>query len=731
MATLVLSAVGTAIGGPIGGAIGAIIGQVADQKILGSGKSREGPRLKELDIQTSSYGSRVPAIFGKMRVAGTVFWATDLVETRRKEGGGKGRPSTNSYSYAANLAVALSSRPLDAIGRIWADGNLLRGAAGDFKVETEFRFHDGHEDQPVDPLIASDVGPTLCPASRGMAYAVFENLQLAEYGNRIPQLTFEVIEREGHVPLHDIFRDASKGLVAGTSGEQVTGYALDGSDARSGLGPLLDSCPIFIVPADDGFRLKDWSAGHQLKLATTAAQHGGRALPKVTRQKRPVTDVPKQYALRYYEPARDFQLGVQKSERAGSGYLSLEVDLPVAIQAATAKKFADLKLLDMQRSQQSVTWHIMFGADILVPGDSVLLPEAAGSPYRITETENFNGYQRIEARRALADFQAAPSSAVPGAFIPAPDWYPGSSEIAILDLPAIGEHDLNKPLIVVAAAGNEAAWRGASLSVQLGDNLVDIGRTAQPAIMGALVQALSSHTELLIDTHNEIEIELMHAGMQMPPGAGDPLSAGAPLLWVAGELVRYGEAEQVSPTGWKMRNLLRGCFGTSDAVTHHPAEARCVLIEEEALKILDTAQFPAGTNLGVEALGLGDNMPVVSVQPIGKIALIPRSPVHGAGEIQPNGDILAQWIRRSRADIGWIDSVDQPIAEESEGYYLSVFQGGLQKAEWTVAAAQKLVTAGELASYGIAGYSNIAFQVSQIGRYGRSSALEFSLPAGS
>ena len=114
MATLVLTAVGSAIGGPIGGAIGSIIGQQVDQNILFRPRGREGPRLQELAIQTSSYGTQIPRIFGRMRVAGTVIWATDLKESRSREGGGKGRPSTTIYSYSASFAVALSSRRISA-----------------------------------------------------------------------------------------------------------------------------------------------------------------------------------------------------------------------------------------------------------------------------------------------------------------------------------------------------------------------------------------------------------------------------------------------------------------------------------------------------------------------------------------------------------------------------------------------------------------------------------------
>src|SRR5690606_38242840 len=120
----------------------------------------------------------VPRHFGTMRAAGTVIWATDLVESRERNGGGKGRPATTSYSYSASFAVALASRPIRGLRRVWADGMLLRGAAGDLKVAGALRVHLGQGDQPPDPLIASAVGAARCPAFRGLAYCVFEALQL-------------------------------------------------------------------------------------------------------------------------------------------------------------------------------------------------------------------------------------------------------------------------------------------------------------------------------------------------------------------------------------------------------------------------------------------------------------------------------------------------------------------------------------------------------------------------
>jgi len=88
MATLVLSTAGNALGGSVGGAIGALIGQSIDRELLAP--PRRGPRVGDLNVQTSSYGTQVPRVYGTMRVAGSVVWATDLVE-REQSGGAKGQ----------------------------------------------------------------------------------------------------------------------------------------------------------------------------------------------------------------------------------------------------------------------------------------------------------------------------------------------------------------------------------------------------------------------------------------------------------------------------------------------------------------------------------------------------------------------------------------------------------------------------------------------------------------
>ncbi|WP_406720854.1 glycoside hydrolase TIM-barrel-like domain-containing protein [Thioclava litoralis] len=202
MATILLGAAGAAIGGGFGGtvlglsgavigrAVGATLGRAIDQRLLGTGsQSVETGKVSQFRLSSASEGTPVPMVWGGMRVAGQVIWATRFREhaSTKKSGKGTGTTvSTTSYSYSVSLALALCEGEILRVGRIWADGQILDTAGLDFRVYT------GAGDQEPDAKIQAVEGADAAPAYRGIAYVVFEDLALAPFGNRVPQLTFEV-----------------------------------------------------------------------------------------------------------------------------------------------------------------------------------------------------------------------------------------------------------------------------------------------------------------------------------------------------------------------------------------------------------------------------------------------------------------------------------------------------------------------------------------------------------
>lgn len=191
MAQVILSGLGRRIGGDILASIGGQIGQSLDRLAIASLQPGRvaGPRLREIQVMSAAQGAPMAAVFGRARVAGQLIWAARFREKRieRQAGGGKGGPRVTEYRYSLSFAVALCEGPIDGVGRVWADGKPmdLTGVA--------MRLHTGGEDQTPDPLIEAIEGDA--PAFRGCAYVVFEDLPLEAFGNRAPQLSFEVFRR--------------------------------------------------------------------------------------------------------------------------------------------------------------------------------------------------------------------------------------------------------------------------------------------------------------------------------------------------------------------------------------------------------------------------------------------------------------------------------------------------------------------------------------------------------
>lgn len=204
MATIVLSAVGAAVGGSVGGtfagltaaaigrAAGATLGRVIDQRLMGYGSEPvETGKVDRFRLTQTGDGAPIAQVYGRMRLGGQVIWASDFLESSTTTGGGgKGSPSapeTTTYSYSVSLAVAVCEGEVASIGRVWADGEEIATA------DLNMRVYTGTQDQTPDPLIEAIEGEGLVPAYRGTAYVVIEDLALESFGNRVPQLSFEVI----------------------------------------------------------------------------------------------------------------------------------------------------------------------------------------------------------------------------------------------------------------------------------------------------------------------------------------------------------------------------------------------------------------------------------------------------------------------------------------------------------------------------------------------------------
>jgi len=219
MAVLAISALGGAAGFGIGGAfgyaglgasIGWSIGSYIGNMLFAPKQVIEGPRLKDTSIPAGAEGAGIPRVWGTVRVRGEVIWTTNIIETRHeeevKQGKGGGSSATQvTYTYSVSFAVGLCEGEIAGVRRIWADSKLIYSIAdgadpSTFLANTSngiIRMYRGTETQEQDPTIAAGVGASLTPAYRGLAYLVFENFQLADFGNHRPYIEAEVVRSGG------------------------------------------------------------------------------------------------------------------------------------------------------------------------------------------------------------------------------------------------------------------------------------------------------------------------------------------------------------------------------------------------------------------------------------------------------------------------------------------------------------------------------------------------------
>jgi hypothetical protein len=716
MATLVLSTVGTALGGPVGGAIGSLIGQSIDQQLFSS--PRKGPRLGDLAVQTSSYGTQIPRIYGTMRIAGSIVWATDLVESSATSGA-KGQPDV-TYSYSVSFAVALSSRPLREIRRIWADGNLLRGEAGDFKASTEFRFYKGSEDQVVDPLIGSIEGAATTPAFRGLALAVFENLELADYGNRIPFLTFEVVGDDADPTFEGLLGDASGGCIAVADTRSVGGYAATGKSIRAAIEPLVTTFDIELVDRGGLLQSPDATvvAVSESELGASADESGAA---RVQRDQEPARELPASVLVTYYDPQRDYQSGLGRADGGARDGDETQVEMPAVMSAASARSLAEEVMARAWARRDRVRLKLPPPRLGLLPGTRLRLPWAPDM-WRVETSAVEAMAIAVDLR---PDWQAVPQIAAdPGRSNSASDLVFGPPSFLLAELPSIDGSLATAPTVYLAASNATVGWKPVAVEIVGPSWLYSTATAAAKSVLGTATSALPDGSPDLVDDSGSVDVQLLDPEQWLTSCDDDALMAGVNLALVGSEIVQFGGAEALGDGAFRLSRLLRGRGGTEWAISGHGAGDAFVLIGAASLRQIAVPDWSSGLPITVrQSLGQGDASTTLTIT---GDSLRPWSPVDLGAALTLTGDLEIRWTRRSRVRCGWLDDVDMPLGERAEQYGVAITMG-TQVVEYSCDAPSLIVAAADVASLGT-GTATIA--VRQIGDWGASRPAETQIILG-
>ncbi|EDL49047.1 phage tail protein [Erythrobacter sp. SD-21] len=718
MATLVLSSVGRLFG-PVGQIVGTLAGNAIDNALFGS-NDIEGARLKELAVTGSSYGTPIARQFGQVRAPGTIVWATDLEEHREKHSNGKGQPKTVSYSYSVSFAVALSSGPIDRIGRIWADGNLLRGTAGDLKSAGTLRIYQGHGDQPCDPLLQAHLGDR-CPGFRGQAFAVFEDLDLTDFGNRIPALSFEIFAGSGSVVVETLSEGEGLAATQHTRFPELVGYSYEGGPVRD-IVRLIDRLhPLEARVDGTGVALTVSTAQppEATLLPPAAAWSDGEfGVQAGYVRQRSSEDAHGFAVLRYYDPARDFQAGMQLAGYSEGDTRTFQ--FPGALSAANAQRLARQAATRARVRRDRMLWRCTQLDPDLVPGALVRAPGIAGI-WQIAAWEWREAGIELELVRHSTPADTNPA-ADPGAARTPLDRLASATLLRVFEVPWDGQGSGNQRRAYAAADAPAGRWPGCALYALRDGALVPLDRSVgERAVTGTLGSALGPSHAVRFEPASSCVIDLANANAALASTDITGLAQGENRMLIGREIVQYRDADPLGDGRWHLSGLLRGRGGTEFEAAAGHAEGESVVLLDDRLAELSDMYLSASTG-SFAAIGIADEEPALATLENAGASLRPPSPVHARLEWNADGSASLRWTRRARGQWLWPDEVDLPVVEETESYEVGYGPVTFPLEKWVVAAPWLQISSetviGLLASHGSQG-----LWVRQIGDTSRSRAI--------
>lgn len=752
MASLVLGVAGYAIGGPLGGLIGSAIGGYVDRQIFATNTTVEGQRLEDLNVTISSYGAAIPRIWGpENRVNGNIIWSTGLRETEHRDkqsAGGKGGGSTVtnvSYTYDASFAVLIGRGPIGGIGRIWADSKLIAdfreqlptmadpaypwpfvGTSSNIVLEdgtedqgarfNSITVYNGNNTQAPNSLMEAAEGAGNVPGYHGSAYVVFDTLQLADFGNRIPNLTFEVLGQwsatTGTV-LGELAEKSGLGPYMNTRGltDNVRGLVdTSGGSARDAAGPLLGMYDVDISEIGDKiyFLPKDRNPLCRVPARYLGAfTEGGEPPPQRIAVLANEIDMPNAVEVVHRDPDRDYLANTQRARRTtkqSEGNISVRSE--IVMPASQARYIAEDKLRRAWATRKSFQFTLPINFQQLVAGDSVVIEDRLGNEFSVRllsvrksglvlECEGVALYARFVKFRDATTVAVRQIATV------------GASEVeyAILDLPPLRDVD-NSSGAYIAAGAHYQAWRGAVLlaSDDGGTTFDQIATFGGNAVMGTTTTPMTVGPSYYFDTQ-VFDVQLLSPNFMLESVTRAALLNGANALAINGEIIQFQNAVLVGNSVYQLSGLLRGRRGTEHAIAAHPAGSEVVILTGGAIDRVPLDLTLIGVPRQVKAVPNGIDPADISSEgfTFNCNALRPFSPCHVRGTRDPvSGDWALSWIRRTRINGGWQDGFDAPLGETAEAYEVDILDGstvvrtftGLSTPEVTYTAAQQTADFG-------------------------------------
>jgi hypothetical protein len=353
----------------------------------------------------------------------------------------------------------------------------------------------------VDPTIAAVEGAGQATAHRGLAYAVFEDFQLADYGNRIPSLTFEVEADEAAVAIGAIAEALSLGSVRGGETPLLDGYAASGDSLRGVLEGLASATQLSLREEDDHLLLTRPGGTEKVVLRSEGGARGhSRAGGRTETFRKAASAIPSEVSIAHHDPERDYQTSLQRAVRGAGSAGSERLAFPAVLTAGAAKGLAEARLEQLWAARESAKLHLGIRGSGIAPGAVVRLEGEQGR-WKVGALDAGRAGDEPRAGARAGACRSDGHGRNSGPVAAAADERHGPTTLFLFDLPSLGEESPTRPHLLAFAAGAEAGWRKAALlaSYDGGNSWEAEGATAAAAVIGRAVTAAGPAGAALFD----------------------------------------------------------------------------------------------------------------------------------------------------------------------------------------------------------------------------------------